>query len=162
MSTDGLTGLDRLVAEGAALEKEKGETQGKGRAEKSQPRGYERSDFGPLDVEKYLTHYGIPFEKKDSKKHPGTTIYKIQCVINPEHGWDADIQQAADGTLYYHCFHRGCKELNVTWFDAKTKISGDDWLGQFCKNYDPNWTPSGAQSSKKNRLPPLPLLPSLL
>jgi hypothetical protein len=52
------------------------------------------------------------------------------CLFNPDHaGNEAAIGQAADGKLYYKCFHNSCQ--GRTWAEARQIISGDDKLGQF-------------------------------
>lgn len=157
MSENGLKGLNKLAAEGAAIEKEKRESQGKGRAEKSQSRRAGRSDLGPLDVEKYLNNYGVPYERKSRRKGDNYNLYKISCLFNPDHGRDASILQFDDGSLKYQCWHDGCKNVKRTWFDARKQISGEDSLAPFCRDYDPNWTPS-TKSKEKSRPSPSPSL----
>ena len=140
-------GLAALAKRGAALRKKKQETEDKAKAEKVPSRGSGTSELGPLDVERYLSHFGIPYEKKERDPRYDFTVYKITCLFNPDHGWDASIQQYDDGGLAYQCFHTGCKNVKRTWFDARRKISGEESLAPFCKGYDPNWKPSVKSAS---------------
>jgi len=154
-------GLAALAARGAAIEKKKKEGQDTARAEKVQPRGSGKADLGPLDVEKYLSHFGIAYDRKAPRHGDNFTIYKISCLFNPDHGWDASIQQFDDGGLAYQCFHTGC--ATRTWFDARREISGEESLAPFCQGYDPNWkppakSPSPSSPSKKKSDPDKPFL----
>ena len=76
-----LKGLAALAAEGAALRKKK-ETQNGVVNKKDQYQYTNTSRLGPLDLEKYLTHYGIAFEKKPRKTGDDRNIYKISCLFN--------------------------------------------------------------------------------
>ncbi|HAJ27924.1 MAG TPA: hypothetical protein DCG53_11905, partial [Syntrophus sp. (in: bacteria)] len=96
------------------------------------------SDLGPLDMEKYLNHFGIAFDVKDDGNK---TLYRLEkCLFNPDHGPnEASIVVPRTGAFTYQCFHASCKRH--TWKEAKQLISGDRKLSQFCQGYDPNWQP---------------------
>ncbi|MDL2124577.1 MAG: DUF3987 domain-containing protein [Deltaproteobacteria bacterium] len=91
--------------------------------------------LGKVNVQAYLDCYGIEIAK--AKHESGRTIYGLKhCVFNSEHtDNDASIVQLADGKLLYQCFHNSCQ--GRTWRDARTEISGNDSLAQFCDGYDP-------------------------
>lgn len=93
--------------------------------------------LGPVDVEKYLDHYGFQFT---IKKEANKTIYRLsQCLFDPTHKRnEASIIQDVSGLITYQCFHQTCSH---TWDEARRAISGDDSLAPFCEGYDPNWTP---------------------
>jgi len=116
-------------------------TNHKRRPEKAQPRRSGEADLGPVDVEKYLGHYGMPYRVKTDDK--GTLYCLDSCLFDPNHKQEASIIQLHNGTLLYQCFHNSCRSF--TWRDARQKISGDDKIVQFCEGYDPNYR------SKKNR-----------
>lgn len=127
----------KALAALAPKEDEKPEGQSTHRPEKSQPGANTKADLGPLDVEKYLNHYGIAF---NVKSRGDRTLYRFdKCLFNPAHGKnEAYIQQESDGKLSYCCSHTSC---NNTWSEARQMISGDDSLAPFCEGYDPNWKP---------------------
>ena len=93
------------------------------------------SSLGKMDVEAYLSHYGI--ETVKTKQQTGATLYCLKhCVFDPEHGHnESAIVQDDEGKLLYQCFHNSCQ--GRTWHDARQVISGDDSLAQFCDGYDP-------------------------
>ena len=97
-------------------------------------------ELGPLDVERYLTHYGIPFTVKAKGAH---TLYLLErCLFNPKHdAGEPSIIAASSGKspLLYQCFHTSCKDKK--WKDARQIISGDRPIAEFCVGFDPNWTP---------------------
>lgn len=97
-----------------------------------------RNELGPLDMEKYLSHYGIEYDVKDDGNK---TLYRLrQCLFNPDHGPnEASIVVPRQGAILYQCFHASCKSR--TWKEARRIISGDKPLAEFCTGYDPNWTP---------------------
>jgi P4 family phage/plasmid primase-like protien len=99
-------------------------------------------DLGPLDVEKYLFHYGVEFRKEVKGNK---TVYKLnQCLFDPNHGKDEGaIIQDTRGLLTYWCFHDSC---NHKWADARSMISGQDKIAQFCENYDPDFKPQEKKS----------------
>lgn len=84
---------------------------------------------GRLDVEAYLNHYGV--EVALIKPHQGGTLFCLQeCVFDSSHtGNEAAIGQAADGKLFFQCFHKSCK--GRIWAEARVIISGHDKLGKF-------------------------------
>ena len=90
----------------------------------------EKKADGRFDLAAYLDHYHVEVVKVQPWR--GSTLYCLpQCLFDPAHsGNEASIGQAADGTLFYQCFHNSCKGVR-TWADAKEKISGADKLGQF-------------------------------
>jgi P4 family phage/plasmid primase-like protien len=106
-------------------------------------------DLGPLDVEKYLFHYGVKFQRKDKGNK---TLYTLnQCLFDPNHGKDeAAITQDTRGFLTYWCFHDSC---NHTWADARSMISGKDKIAQFCEGYDPDFKPLPKKSSGIQKKP---------
>jgi P4 family phage/plasmid primase-like protien len=97
-----------------------------------------RNELGPLDMEKYLTHFGLSFDIKDD----GTrSIYRLErCIFNPEHGLrESSIVVPREGAITYQCFHSSCKRR--TWKEARYQISGEKSLAEFCQGFDPNWKP---------------------
>jgi len=96
------------------------------------------SDFRKLDVEKYLTEYGIEYSIKTKGNR---MLYCLrQCLFTSEHGHgdvpgDAAITQELSGKLGYHCFHNSC--FDKTWKEARQIISGDQPIFQFCEGYVP-------------------------
>jgi len=110
------------------------------RGENVDPAPSEGVDFGPVDVEKYLSHYSVEFNEKPGD---GKTFYRLsQCVFDAGHTRnEAAIVQDVSGKLTYQCFHNSCKSR--TWADARREISGEDSLAQFCANYDPNYHRGG-------------------
>jgi P4 family phage/plasmid primase-like protien len=109
---------------------------------KSNPGVSRKSDLGMLDVEKYLSNYGIEY---DVKSESNKTIYMLnQCLFDPNHGKkEASIVQDKSGLLTYQCFHDSC---NHTWHEARSMISGQDKIVQFCEGYDPNFKPQEKKS----------------
>ncbi|MBC8418528.1 MAG: hypothetical protein H8E10_08050 [Desulfobacterales bacterium] len=100
----------------------------------------QRSDLGALDLDKYLTNYGIEYNEKAGPG--GITMYRLQqCLFDQNHGRnESSINQAPDGLITFQCFHRGCESR--TWREAREVISGDASLAEFCEGYDPDWKPS--------------------
>lgn len=104
------------------------------------------SSLRKMDVEAYLSHYGVEIVK--TKQQAGATLYCLKhCVFDPEHvNNEASIVQADDGKLLYQCFHNSCQ--GRTWHEARQMISGNDSLAQFCAGYDPSkWNKSKHESS---------------
>lgn len=59
------------------------------------------------------------------------------CLFDPSHTKkEASIIQDASGLITYQCFHNSCRDR--TWHEARQKISGNDNLAQFCKDYNHN------------------------
>lgn len=83
---------------------------------------------GKIDVEAYLARYGR--EVSQVKPHGDATLYCLaECIFDSTHtDKEAAIGQAADGQLFYQCFHKSCK--GRTWKDARQKISGAAKLGE--------------------------------
>ena len=133
----------KKIAALAPKEDETKDTPGKARGKKKASRASSQSDLGPLDVEKYLSHYSIPFSKK---KAAHKTIYRLKtCLFDPSHKKnEASIVQDDTGLLTYQCFHNSCK--NSTWQAARKIISGEETLAPFCEGYDPSWQPSKKKS----------------
>ncbi len=102
-----------------------------------------KNELGPLDMDKYLSHFGIAYDVKeinDSKRGPAMSYRLERCVFNPDHGPnEASIIVPEKGAFLYQCFHASCK--GMTWKDAKRQISGGKNLAEFCRGYDPNWEP---------------------
>ena len=84
---------------------------------------------GRLDLSAYLSRYGIAVRK--TKDHGGAELFVLdRCLFDESHsGGEASIGQAADGKLFYQCFHDSCK--GRTWADARQAISGADSLASF-------------------------------
>ena len=86
-----------------------------------------------FDIEAYLRFYGVNFR---IKYDAGRTFYLLQrCLFAGEHttkdvAGDSSIVQGASGLLTYQCFHSHC--AFKTWADARSVISGNDNLAQFC------------------------------
>jgi hypothetical protein len=84
-----------------------------------------------LDLGAYLDRYGIQVRK--TKEHGGAELFILdRCLFDPSHaGGEAAIGQAADGKLFYQCFHNSCR--GRTWAEARQVISGDEKLTEFMK-----------------------------
>lgn len=108
-----------------------------------QTRPIKKGELGPIDMEKYLNHFGIAYDVKeidDPKRGPAMAYRLEKCVFNSDHGPnEASIIVPRAGAILYQCFHASCK--SHTWKDARLKISGDKSLAEFCQGYDPNWEP---------------------
>ena len=130
------------IAAAAPPEEEKGATRSIPRGKSVDSRAPQKADLGPVDVEKYLSHYGVEFQRKDKGNK---TLYVLnQCLFDPNHGKkDSAITQDTRGLLTYWCFHDTC---NHTWHDARSMISGQDKIAQFCEGYDPNFKPQEKKS----------------
>ncbi len=89
----------------------------------------EKKEAGRFDLAAYLDHYGVEIVKV--KPHGNGTLHCLAaCLFDPEHtGNEAAIGQAADGKLFYQCFHNSCK--GKLWAEARQLISGGDNLGKF-------------------------------
>lgn len=83
---------------------------------------------GSFDLDAYLTRYEIVYNKK---QNGGGTLYVLdECLFDSSHGkGEASIGQAADGKLFYQCFHNSC--CDRTWKDARERISGSEKLDKF-------------------------------
>jgi len=98
----------------------------------------EVSGDGSVEIEKYLSHYKIPFRIKEQ---PNRTFYLLnQCLFADQHTTpnapgDSSIVQGADGKLGYQCFHNHCQ--SKTWRDTRLIISGENSLSQFIKKPNP-------------------------
>ena len=92
------------------------------------------NELGPLDMEKYLSHFGVAFDVKDDGQR---TLYRLErCIFNPDHGPnEASVIVPRQGAILYQCFHASCK--GKTWKDARAAISGDRKLTEFRTGYDP-------------------------
>ena len=107
---------------------------------KRKPRGTTTNELGPVDVPKYLAHYGhnITHTKTGSKSGNSYTLYVLDhCLFNHDHKKEAGISQKSDGTLFYQCFHNTCKGYRFQ--DARAVISGQDSLAPFMEGFDPNY-----------------------
>ncbi|MBU2551697.1 MAG: hypothetical protein KKB20_25015, partial [Proteobacteria bacterium] len=114
------------------------------------------NDLGTLDMEAYLSRYGIEYKVKPDG---GVTRYILrQCVFDPSHQPnEASIcQSPSPPFLTYQCFHNSCQDK--TWKMARREISGEDSLAPFCSNYDPNWQPPA--KSKRPAAPAKPEAPA--
>jgi len=95
----------------------------------------ECNHHGPLDVERYLSHYGIPHRVRHDDCR---TLYLLDhCLFAGEHttkdaSGDSAIVQGIDGKLGYQCFHSHCS--SKTWADARKVVSGDDSIVRFCRD----------------------------
>ena len=109
-----------------------------------QAKRFKESTLGPINMEAYLSHYGVAFAVKSDG---ACTRYILDtCLFNPDHtGGQASICASPTGPLTYQCFHSGCKKYK--WADARRKISGDKSIAEFCAGYDPNWKPSNVIGS---------------
>ena len=108
-------------------------------------RPMKKNELGPIDMEKYLNHFGIVFSVKErpaTKDMGAATLYILEtCLFNSDHtGGESCILVPQQGAIKYQCFHASCKNLH-TWKEARRIISGDKSLVEFCQNYDPNWKP---------------------
>jgi hypothetical protein len=84
---------------------------------------------GRLDLAAYLSRHGVSVRK--TKEHGGAELFVLdRCLFDESHsGGEASIGQAADGKLFYQCFHDSCREH--TWADARRIISGTESLAPF-------------------------------
>jgi hypothetical protein len=105
---------------------------------------------GKFDLPAYLTHYGVGVVKV--KPHAGGSLYCLQtCIFDASHeGNEAAIGQAADGKLYYQCFHNSCQLR--TWKEARQIISGGDSLLRFSGLPDRKSPPSTAGLSQVSQV----------
>jgi P4 family phage/plasmid primase-like protien len=104
------------------------------------PSKFQESELGPLKLELYLAHYGIPFREKAGPL--GTTLYVLDyCLFDINHrGGEAAIVVAPTAPyLTYQCFHNSCR--GRTWKEARELISGKGPIAKFCAGYDPDWKP---------------------
>lgn len=117
-------------------------------------------ELGALDMEKYLTHFGIAHTVKeinDPKKGRATAYMLEHCIFNPDHSPnEASIIVPDQGAIKYQCFHASCKRS--TWKDARYKISGETKLTEYRHGYDPNWKPPMEVSTGLIQLLPDPNL----
>jgi len=96
---------------------------------------------GNFDLKGYLRHYGV--EVLRVKPHAGAMLYCLErCLFDPSHnGGEAAIGQAADGKMFYQCFHKSCKTR--TWAEARRIISGEAKLGDFTGGTHQGYAPGG-------------------
>jgi P4 family phage/plasmid primase-like protien len=135
--------LERLAARGAEIEANRAKTSPSGKSFPPSPRS--GASLGKLDLNRYLSHYGIEFQTKPARDG-GTRFCLHQCVFDPNHrGNEASIIQEPSGKLLYQCFHDSCSQR--TWKEARAKISGEDDIKPFREGFDPNWRPP----KKKNK-----------
>ena len=87
-----------------------------------------REGSGKFDLAAYLEKYGVHI--KQVKTHGDSTLHVLKCCLFDEthSGGEAAIGQAANGKLFYQCFHDSCKKK--TWHDARQKISGDEKIAE--------------------------------
>jgi len=99
-----------------------------------------RSELGPIDMERYLTHYGVNYNVKN-EPDKSRTLYRLDhCLFDPNHGPNqASIIVPYQGATLYQCFHSSC--AGYRWKDARQKISGTAKIAEFCQGYDPSWQP---------------------
>jgi len=116
-------------------------------APKTPPHG---QTIGQFDLAAYLLRYNV--EVLRVKPHGGGQLYCLQtCVFDASHeGNEAAIRQAADGKLFYQCFHTSCK--GRTWKEARQIISGTDSLVQFSGLPDRKAPPSTAGLSQVSQV----------
>lgn len=109
-------------------------------------RRFGKGELGPLDMDRYLTHYGVTFTVKTKGAQ---TLYLLErCLFNPDHGpGEASIIAAptSKSPLLYQCFHASCKDKK--WKDARQIISGNKPVAEFCAGFDPNWKPPKSEGS---------------
>jgi hypothetical protein len=82
------------------------------------PRGDQRNysapgngdGLGPLDVGRYLAHFGVKYEIKDRAASGGRTVYALMhCLFDMKHGkGEAAVIQDTTGRITYHCYHQSC------------------------------------------------------
>ncbi|MBU4353981.1 MAG: hypothetical protein KJ822_01395, partial [Proteobacteria bacterium] len=118
--------------------------QAAGKQDTPQDEGNGRADG--FDLAEYLAHYGVDVVQE--KPHHGGVLYCLQeCIFDSSHsGNEAAIGQAADGLLYYQCFHKSCK--GRTWEEARKIISRTDNLWQFTNLRDRKSTHGSAQGGE--------------
>jgi len=109
-------------------------------APSSSTKPMKRADLGPVDMERYLSHYGVNFNVK-VEPDKNRTMYRLDhCLFDPNHGPNqASIIVPAQGAILYQCFHASCS--GHKWKDARRVISGDASIAEFCQGYDPHWQP---------------------
>lgn len=100
----------------------------------------ETSSLGPVDIDRYLSHYGVPTRGTKPTPNGGGTMHILEnCIFNPDHsGGQASIIVWPNG-ISYQCFHASCSSQK--WADARQRISGDEKINRFCAGYDPDWKP---------------------
>jgi len=126
-------------------ESSSGESKGHDKAtdRKGRQRSSQRSELGKFHVDRYLDHYGIPYQVKKRPKDPRTFYTLSECLFDPSHRKDAAIVQDTAGMVTYFCFHNSCR--GRTWADARARISREDSLA-------PYWPPPGHRAP----VPPAP------
>lgn len=94
-----------------------------------------------LDLAAYLARHGVSVRK--TKEHGGAELFVLdRCLFDESHsGGEASIGQAADGKLFYQCFHDSCREH--TWADARRIISGTESLAPFIEGGGNQYQASG-------------------
>jgi hypothetical protein len=119
--------------------------QAAGNHEAPRDTGYGGADG--FDLAAYLAHYGVTVMKV--KPHHGGVLHCLQeCIFDSSHsGNEAAIGQAADGLLFYQCFHDSCK--GRTWAEARQLISGEDNLWQFTNLRDRKAAPGSIQGGER-------------
>lgn len=105
------------------------------------------NSLGKLDLDRYLSHYGVEVSKVDETSD-GTAYRLVSCVFDPAHGPnEASIYQSdAAPYLTYQCFHNSCR--GYRWRDARNQISGSDKIASFYDGYDPKWKPPGTAAGE--------------
>ena len=90
--------------------------------------GNQRKAASSFDVKAYAETYG--YKVMRIKEADAATLYCLdRCPFDSSHGPDAAIGIAADGTIFFKCFHNGCQ--GRTWPEARKLISGGDSLEPF-------------------------------
>ena len=99
---------------------------------------FKESTLGPINMEAYLGHYGIAYKLKEKGAQ---TLYCLDhCLFNPDHdNGQASIITSPNSPVIYQCFHSSCADKR--WKDARTRISADKPIAEFCAGFDPNWKP---------------------
>ncbi len=121
-------------------------------AQEAEPEKTPRTKFhenvhGFFDVAAYLNRFDV--EVVQVKNHGGAVLYCLQkCIFDPAHnGGEAAIGQAADGKMFYQCFHNSCKSR--TWTEARRIISGDEKLGDFTSGSYQGHISNGASTAAR-------------
>ena len=81
-----------------------------------------------LDIDRYLSHYGIGYRIKSTSA--GEVFSLDRCPFDTSHGKnEASIIRQTDGKIIFQCFHSSCQ--GHTWKEARKLISGDNSLAPF-------------------------------
>lgn len=79
----------------------------------------ERCEYRRLDVQRYLRHYRVDFQEKDTQDG---VAYRVTCPFNDQHGSNGEsaVLQRVDGQVAYRCMHNSCSGRR--WSDFRDAV----------------------------------------